>query len=81
MKLIKFTALESTGYETVIINADKIVGLAADRDSYTGVPTGAAVLVLDGGIAIELVDSFEEAEAKLRRDGTLHGCEIVGEEE
>lgn len=72
MKLISFTALGSTGYKTVLVNEDKIVGLAAERDAITDVPTGAAVLILDGGIALELDDSFEEAKAKLK----AYGCAV-----
>ena len=72
MKLISFTALGSTGYYTVLVNADKIVGLAAVRDDRTYVPTGEAGLILDGGIALELDDSFEEAKAKLK----AYGCAV-----
>lgn len=75
MKLISFTALGSTGYKTVLVNEDKIVGLAAERDAITDVPTGAAVLILDGGVALELDDSYEEAKTRLRQSG----CKIDGE--
>lgn len=69
MKLVNFIAAESTGFETILINPDKIIGLLAVRDRITDVPTGEAVLVLDNGNTIPLDDSFDEAKARLRSCG------------